>query len=287
MLLLVVAGLVAACRPAPPPVPEPRPALWEVTGADGAHGWVFGTVHALPPGLAWRTPALDAALARADSLVVEIADQGPPGEARRTFLALATTPGLPPLAQRVASDTRDELARALARARLDPDAVRPLEDWAAALTLAQAGESRRGFASAHGVERALLARARERPVIGLETVEGQFGAFDTLPPAAQRALLEAVVVESATGGDADRLLAAWLRGDVAALDREARAGMLADPRLRAALLVRRNRAWARRVATLLRERHQPFVAVGAAHVAGADGLPALLEAEGFTVRRVQ
>ena len=54
-----------------------------------------------------------------------------------------------------------------------------------------------------------------------------------------------------------------------------------------ALLVARNRAWAKRVAAMLREGKRPFVAVGAAHVVGAKGLPALLGADGFQLKRIQ
>ena len=57
--------LLAACQPAPAPAPAPQVALWAIgqSGNDTIHGWIIGTVHALPPGTAWRRPAIDAAMA--------------------------------------------------------------------------------------------------------------------------------------------------------------------------------------------------------------------------------
>lgn len=269
------------------PQPEPRPALWEVTGPNGAKGSIFGTVHALPDGLEWKTPAIDAAVKKSDSLVLEIVDPADEAAARATFTRLANTARQPPLEARVDRGLRDELRAALAETRLPPGQFAALEDWAAALTLSFALEARDGYDPENGADRALLAAAGKRPVIGLETLEGQLGLFDALGPREQRALLEAVVAEAGDEEASRRLVRAWFEGDISAIDREAHEGMMANPRLREALLVARNRAWAKQVAAMLREGKRPFVAVGAAHVVGVDGLPALLGAQGFEVRRVQ
>ena len=47
------------------------PPVWTVRDAD-SDMLLFGSVHMLPAGLAWRPPALDAALKSADDLWLEI-----------------------------------------------------------------------------------------------------------------------------------------------------------------------------------------------------------------------
>ena len=276
---------LAACQSAP--ADQKHPALWEVTAADGAKGWVFGTVHALPDGLEWQTPAIDRAVAQSGMLVLEILDPADQIAARAAFLRLGTTPGQPPLDARVEPALRPALRAALTKTGLNAAQFSSLEDWAAALTLSFALEAAEGNDPGNGADRALLAAAGQRPVAGLETLEGQLGLFDALSAREQRSLLSAVLAESASTVADKRLVKAWAAGDVATLDREAHAGMMADPRLREALLVARNRRWAAQIAALLKAGKRPFVAVGAAHVAGIDGLPEMLAARGFTVKRVQ
>ncbi|MEO0033161.1 MAG: hypothetical protein RIS94_2919, partial [Pseudomonadota bacterium] len=126
-----------------------------------------------------------------------------------------------------------------------------------------------------------------RPVQGLETLDGQFGVFDTLPSHAQTVLLEQVAVEAADNADDDRdMMALWLRGDELGMAREGSTGFLADATIRDALLTGRNRHWANEIDAMLKSGARPFIAVGAAHVAGSDGLPRMLTARGWTVKRV-
>ena len=277
--------VLGACHS--PPANHKHPALWEITGPDGATGFLFGTIHALPEGLAWKSPAIDNAIAQSTTLVLEIVDPNDASAARGVFTRLGTTPGQPPLDQRVDPAQREALRIAMAKTRLQPAQFASLEDWAAALTLSFALEAKNGYDPDNGADRALLAAAGNRPVVGLETLEGQLGLFDALPARDQRTLLNSVLAEGADAGSDTRLVKAWARGDILTVDREAHLGMMADPRLREALLVARNRRWAEQVAAMLNAGKRPFVAVGAAHLAGIDGLPEMLAAKGFAVKRVQ
>jgi uncharacterized protein YbaP (TraB family) len=54
---------------------------------------------------------------------------------------------------------------------------------------------------ASGVEPQLRKLIGDKPVAGLETLDGQFGIFDTLPPRAQQTLLEQIAVEAADDRD--------------------------------------------------------------------------------------
>lgn len=276
-------ALLAACHQ-PKPLPA-KPALWSVTGPQGEQAWLFGTIHALRQPYDWQTPQFSAALGRADQIVVEVAGLGDSTVIAAAFERLARTPGQPELSARIDPAQRGALNQLIQRSGVNPASFGAVETWAVALTLARAANPDQD--TALGIDRAILQLAGKRPVVELEGAEPQLRIFDALPEADQRDLLRLTIAEAAAPDRPDNLAQAWARGDMALIERETQRGLLADPELRAALLVNRNRAWADRIAVLLGHRSKPLVAVGAAHMAGADGLPALLKGKGYTVTRLQ
>jgi uncharacterized protein YbaP (TraB family) len=282
-------ALLAGCSDAPAEPAEgagpPSPLFYEIASADGSvEGWMVGTIHALPASVEWRTPAIETVVKDADLLVVEIAALDDGVALARSFADLSRTPGLLPLEERLPAELRPRLADMMARGDLVPAQFLGTETWAAALTLARvdaAGDP------ANGVDRALIAEFEGRPVRELEGAAAQLAIFDRLPEAQQRAMLAAVVRESAAAArDPERLQRAWLKGDTATIEASTREGVLADPAVREALLTARNRRWAAALAPLLAEEPRPLIAVGTAHLVGPEGVPALLEAQGYRVRRI-
>lgn len=290
-ILALLALLVAACGQPdkqPPVGPdEPNPLLWEIARADGTSaGWLIGTIHALPDGVEWRTPALDNAVAQAGVLAVEIAELDDGRAVASAFKPLAYSPGQPSLLSRVPPDQRESLTALVAETPYGLDDFRGIESWGAALILAQSIDT--GADAANGIDRALIHDFAGRRVVELEGAVRQFAVFDGLSERAQRAMLGAIVEEADADKDQrQRPMRLYLQGDEAGLTALTREGLLADDEIREALLERRNAAWMPRITRLLESDSRPLIAVGAAHMVGKDGLVALIEAKGYTVRRVR
>lgn len=280
--LAVLLLTLGACAKEPEPV---RPALWEVSGPKGERGWLLGTVHALPDPVDWRSPAVNAALRGSDRLVLEIANSGDAASLGEVFSRLASSPGLPPVLVRVPAQQRAALAAALEEHGLDPRDLAGLETWAVALTLSR--NASREAEGRFGMEQELTRAAQGKAVVPLTTAEAQLRQFDGLPADEQLDLLAAIVTETSAQNPESRLAKAWAEGDLAALEAETARGLLADPELREALMLAPNRDWAEKVDALLAQGKRPLVAVGAAHMLGPEGLPALLARRGYQVRRLQ
>ncbi|WP_404481007.1 TraB/GumN family protein [Novosphingobium sp. BL-52-GroH] len=269
-----------ACSPAPR---QAHPALWRIEDGHGHEGWLFGTIHSSDRPLEWRTPAVDGALKQSGAILVEVGNLADEADVAATFARLARSEGEPPLSRRVAAKDRPALAALLEKSGHADGDFAAMDTWAAALTLARAGSE--DADARNGVDRAVIASAGRRPVVELEGAAAQLGLFDALPESEQRDLLAAVVAEAAAP---DRDLAgSWRTGDMKAIEQETRSGLLADPELREVLFTGRNRRWSGRIAQALEAGQKPFVAVGAAHMAGPQGLPAMLTAQGLTVTRVE
>jgi uncharacterized protein YbaP (TraB family) len=266
--------------------PPPSPLIYEIASADGTvEGWLLGTIHALPEGTAWRSPAIERVVRSADLLVVEIAALDDSAALAQAFRELGTTPGLPPLDQRLPAAQRPQLATLLARGGMAAGDFTSTESWAAALMLARIDAD---GDPANGVDLALIRTFPRGRLRELEGVREQLSVFDRLGEAEQRALLAAVVAEAEDApARAAALRKAWLQGDEAALAAATQSGILAHPALREALLVARNRRWEAQIAAMLAASAKPLVAVGSAHLVGPEGLAALLAARGYRIRRLR
>lgn len=265
-----------------------HPALWVVRQGN-ATVYLFGTIHVLPAGTAWRFPALDAALASSDALYVETTDDD-----AANMAALVLRYGIDTsssLSSTLTPFDRDRLEHAVRRAQVPGGmpAVNLMRPWLAALTLTLTPILKAGYDPALGVDRQLreaMVKAG-KPVRGLETAEDQVRLLATMPTAQQVAFLRATLRKGARSDlDLHQLLAAWLAGDTATIARlenaELRTG---QPALYQRLLVTRNATWAARIAQLADGASTVFVAVGAAHLAGPDSVQAQLEKHGLRVER--
>ncbi|MGB5606447.1 MAG: TraB/GumN family protein [Gammaproteobacteria bacterium] len=161
-----------------------------------------------------------------------------------------------------------------------------MQPWAAAVTLSLPAQG-----SGQVLDMALYQQALQagKPVAGLETIREQLDVFATLSESDQVALLEEAVGQSAEiDAIHAQLLAAWLRRDLAALqaiNEDMQAGV--DQRLaedfQRRVLHDRNRRMAERLQPYLQQGHA-FIAVGALHLPGAQGLLNRLAQRGYTVR---
>ena len=280
--LLVAAATLALAAPA-----LADPPVWHVDEPGGARITLFGSVHLLSETTRWRTPALDADLAKAASIWFEVPIDG---AAQSDAGRLALQKGLLPSPQTLQSVLPPELyARAVAlaaREGLAEPALQRLQPWLAELTLSLLYFQKQGARADLGVEQqvaAIVPPTAERDAF--ETVAEQIDLFANDPLPEQVASLKETLDEiDSDPGIFERLARAWAAGDVRAIEREAIEPMQReDPRLYDRLIVARNRRFAARIAALAHEGRNVVVVVGVGHLVGGQGVPDLLRRQGLTV----
>lgn len=262
-----------------------KPAMWVVRDAD-SEIFLFGTVHMLGEGAEWRTPMFDDIYARADTIWVETRVD------RAEAKALMRHYGVDPerrLSEKLNPRLMRRLAPMLANRRIPVASADSLRPWAAAMFLSvQSGGP--GDAKLENGPDLVIARETARTARRLrtfETMEDQFRMFAGLPEEAEVAYLQSVVDDQIHPpmGSLDQ---AWAAGDLDGLAKRMVDDMRREnPSLYAALLKDRNEAWARTLTVEMRGNGMQLVNVGALHMVGKDGLPALMRKRGFSVRRVQ
>ncbi len=282
MRRLCLAFLLIVARPA-----YADPALWVAHGPN-ATVYLFGTVHILPTGEHWMDASIQKALDASTELWTEadVSDLSGSVNALRHYGldAAKSTEQLLPQAYRARYHT-------LAAASGMPAALlaqaRPwlVEILIMGSTLRQAGPV------SVGAEGTLLAyaHAHHKSTPTFETVDQQFAIMADMSQATQLVSLESQIDESDDAGPQfHNLVAAWLAGDEAALDRLINQQMHDhSEEVWTELILRRNERFAQRIADRLSGTGTAFVAVGVAHLCGSVGVPQLLRNQGFSVERVK
>ncbi len=159
------------------------------------------------------------------------------------------------------------------------------EPWLAAITIEQMMMLRIGFKPKYGIEFHLTAMADrdEKEILGFETAREQLEFLDGLSMSAQRSLLMQTLQESLSiEEDINLLINAWRHGDVDYFEETLLAEMRKYPELYKTLIVDRNEAWVEKIKKLTVEKEDYLVVVGALHLVGEDGVPALLSKHGIS-----
>jgi hypothetical protein len=308
LLGLAALGLAACGEKAPEPAPpaaseasEPapaaavpasaNPALWRISD-DDTIVYLFGTVHVLPPALEWRTDKIDRALAESKAVYFETDLDPAPDEILPILQKFGMYPPSERLSDKLSAEDRAAFEKAANDLGLPAFQLDTMKPWLAGITLAEAMITKAGYDATSGVERRLAPSAIDagKQIRKLETVEQQLLAFADVPEKAQlRFLMDGVRQMDEEATVLDSMVQAWAAGDIARLEKI----MIEEdfqemPEIYDALLVKRNRNWAKQIDELAAaEAGTFFIAVGAAHLVGTDSVVEMLKPLGHVAERVE
>lgn len=133
------------------------------------------------------------------------------------------------------------------------------------------------------MDEAFITRSKssQKPVVGLESALDQLQVFDSLPLADQVAsLLEVALNPEQTKLEVKELEELYLADDSAALYRYILEQSDGSPQFEETVLKQRNHRWVEQFMEML-PQHSSFIAVGAGHLGGQDGLIQLLQQQGY------
>ncbi len=283
----IVAALALAAFALAATAARAEPALWTVEGR-GNKAWLFGSVHVLPKNGFEVEGALAAALLHADEICFEIDSDALDREAVQ---ALTFEKAVDPEGRSLFDLMGDKADRAQTLAKvagIELAPFAPFEPWFVGITIAVVALQQHGYDVEHGVERVIgrAAATERKPSCGLETMEEQLGFLDALAPEVQQEiLLRSLADASEVDANMQQLLGAWQSGDTERLLAVLEEDFKEFPGLADQLVYDRNERWAETLAAKLEGGEDVLVVVGALHLVGERGLPALLEQRGFKVRR--
>jgi uncharacterized protein YbaP (TraB family) len=261
--------------------------LWRIEKPGGAPSYLFGTIHIDDKRVTALPEPVRRSLDGARTFTMEVSLDSP------NLLTLATRM-LYSDGRTLEAATGADLYRKLipvmeARGMPEP-MLRNFRPWAAMMILAMPQQS-----SSEVVDFVLykIARGQGKTVYELESVDDQVGAFEGMPEANQVLMLKHTLETlNLLPQQTERLVQAYLARDLAAMWRVSEESTRNRPDLKATnelferkLLTERNRRMLERMQPQLAQGGA-FIAVGALHLYGEQGLLRLLEGQGWKLSRV-
>jgi uncharacterized protein len=267
-----------------------RGLLWKLERAGAPVSYLFGTFHTSDPQVLALPEPVTQAFDAATTVCIEVEiTTRVMAELLVAMLATLDTSVkkvLPP-------DVFDAAVAHASHYYRHPDRIAGLKLWALISVFSvPPSKQRQAFAAEDFLDLWLEREAERRgkTVCGLETGAEQVAALDGLPVAAQIAMLKEIM----QSGDPEAAFAAmrtlWLARDIGALAAGWEASLARlDPAhaaaLRSSIIDDRNRRMVERMAPRLAEGNA-FIAVGALHLPGENGILRLLEQQGYAVTAV-
>ncbi|MGB5297846.1 MAG: TraB/GumN family protein [Thiogranum sp.] len=259
--------------------------LWRVERAGVTSSYLYGTMHSDDPSVVKLPKPVQRAFDQAQSVTLEVVLD--PGSLLTMTSALLMKDGNT-LESLIGPGLYERTVAVMLTRGMPEMLVANMKPWAVAVIL-MTPPGNNGLVLDHVLYQSAVAAGKK--VHGLETVAEQMGLFDDLSRKDQIALLEDTLDNlDIVGQMFGKLLAAYLDRDLKRLLELNEASMRdSDPLLAETfnrkVIVERNHRMAERMQSRLREGRQ-FIAVGALHLAGEEGLLRLLSERGYRLSRI-
>ena len=256
--------------------------FWKLESPTGITSYLFGTMHTDDNRVTQFSPSVNQALSEVDTFMMEVTAAHDPSLLMMKEGNLA----------QVLTNAEFEQVRDLADFHvMHLGVAMQMKPWLLAVIF-DLPKPQTPFAQ----DNLLKAAAEDlgKRVVGIETAQEHFGVMDSFSLDEQTTMLRAVLKRTPEQKEKDfeRLLSAYLQGDaekIGQLDEQITGGMLPDNlwlKMRKKLLDDRNVLMAERTIAVAKQK-PVFVAVGASHLAGQDGLIAAFRQAGFKLSPVQ
>jgi uncharacterized protein YbaP (TraB family) len=257
--------------------------------------YLFGTIHVGKPEYYPLNRQVIDAVRSSKYLAVEV-DISDEAAIAKLMAQTAIYTGTDSLDQHISPTLMQRLEPVLEQFKIPMVAARKMKPWLLALTLDFVGLTDSGYGPQYGADAFLIgvAKGMKKPVAEVESMQLQLQLFDNLTPTEQEQYLASTVDEIESGQyrtEITDLVEAWAKADGPGLAKAVAEGEAALPRnakwISKKLIKDRNITMTRRIDEYLHSGSQYFVALGAAHLVGDDGIVARLKAKGYKVRDLQ
>lgn len=265
-----------------------RSLLWKITGKNNTKpSYLFGTIHLVCPGDYIWTDAMKRSLDASEEVCLEIDMDNTNALAESFGLLVDPVKKLSDYFTSVDYIKLQQYAKD--SLELEPQILVHLKPVAVLMLLTKEAGTLCDVPVSYEENIMKTAKAKKKPIVGLETVAQQMKALESVPAdTIVKYVLETISNNNSEDGADEymKLVNAYKNQDILKLQE-----MIASSEGLAAatdvLLNERNRNWIDNMKDIMNRGKSVFFAVGAGHLAGNDGVIALLRQAGYTVTPIR
>lgn len=258
--------------------------LWKISGKEMVKpSYLFGTIHMLPKDKYFFSKKMQEALTNSDILALEAEIDIPLSEQMKMASQMMMPDG-----KTWADFMTEEEYAAVKSAFVDSLGIKEkkIDKYAKIRPIYISGlimTELLGKVKMYEQELSSLAKKEKKDIIGLETIQEQMEIVSNMPIEDQINDLKTTTASMLR--DYNKLLEAYLAQDLAALKKQAYEHDSMES-MEVELLTKRNDRWVKDIQDKIGEKSY-FIAVGAMHLVGEDGLINQLQSAGYTVEAVK
>src|ERR1700690_87242 len=263
--------------------------MWKVDSPK-ATAYILGTVHMMRKEMYPLDSRIENAFKRSDAYALEFNIDDVTNLQMGTILSDVSYGGDDTIQKHISKETYDTLQKKFVEYGFPIEYMTKFRPWFLAITIETLEYQKLGLDPRYGIDKYFLQQAEgNKSIIELESFDSQMDLFRTMTEKDQELFLIYTLNDIEDGGkNLDVLMTAGSDGDSKIMEKVRCDPLKEDRRLSRIyekLFYERNRNMTEKIVKMLAKKGTYFVAVGAGHLIGRQGIIELLSHKGYVVRQ--